>query len=810
MKKILFNLILFILVASGTSVCVICAGTNNFSAPQSETISLNQASISNTQNETEETIEPEDEAEDEEDPVSTTLFGIINNFISKENYNAKISISSSNSKLSGELVYSNSKPVNDIKEIDISALSVSLAIEGKIKTNTIETSIVLNDGMLFVHANCVNVKVAVSSIPEMVNQISSCFGISTSTNSFDISTILVGATCEKISGGSILSLSIPKLGEINITANNDFEVQMISANNIDILSSSFSLNITKSEEALNAASVFVEDYVDISKLPFLLSSIIEVSKSLPISYYGTMNFNGISANINASIDQSLNTKTVISYNNTNIYIYTDKESVTLKVFDLVVHTTFSEFVDFVTNFLGFCPTNNFGITEILENSINFSDNCSIALSKSNNTISRIVASIDNFSLDIKKGYFVTAANNCDLSKAISLNRLKSIILTYDSALSKLNEFNFNIYATINNSMIFSGNGYLKTTNSQLSKFYISGKSGDMNLEAYANRDMVYLNALGTKVCASKSNLDSVTEMIKNYVGIDGVLFSDIVNIVTKNIYNISYNEGGFEVKLSSGGTIKVLANTSTIQLKLIGFAIKNNIINATITSTKNNYAPKYEELDSSSYSDISSLLPSSKAFVNTFIDGFTASGNATIKMLGIELYNITISLRSSYSNGKIGLCGTIGNLPTIALITSVNSIKYVSQSTSFSLQNGVLSYSRKALNRFSGKNEVLSSNSVELTNVTPEIISDMFGFDGTITSKIKDAVLPTNLADLLILDSIEVTDSSLAASLKTSSLLDNLKDTCLSISISNDKISAMTASFGFTNFIDITIDLEVK
>lgn len=816
MKKILLNIMTFILVVAGTAICVVYARTDRFTntGGQVSTPIIDQTD----QTSTPKPSEPEDKDDPEEDENSLAFFGIISELLGLENFSSDISIKSSDGKTDvlGTIKVKNSQPATTIEDFDISKISLSLSLYGKVENIPFNANVLLIDEEVFVTVNNVRVTTNTENLTNIINLVMEAVGVSVESD-FDIESLapyLETMLIDKMSDGYQLSIELPVVNKVVVLTDDNYALKNVVIDSITAGNKSFSINLgNTSSKAVNLTTPDKTRFIDLNDSYGLVALIVNTAKNLPLRMEGNISFMGKTGEMSFSITSDFEISFNMTYNNIDIYAHSSGNNVYLYVMGIKVLTTWPEIIDFVANNLEFSIPDNLGIKKISASGINFDSDASVVIRESEGRISEIVADISGVLIELKRTIFLSVSNKPDTTGSLSMQDIEKAYKDFAPLFDELEQFSFDIDSSFGTTTL-KAKAYLSMTDKfAVRNLYVEGSLNSKPLNIYMTDSKIYINYNGTKISSDKDHLGDYASVIKSVVNADIFAIEEVIELLSTEVKNLSLSpQNVFAINFINKSQLSISKVSLGYKIYLLGLVINKTTLNASVSISEN--PSKYQSLGNNivdeEYTPIENVSSFADSAINTFKETNTFEGNLSISLFGITIKNISINIDTSYKSNKLKVVIKLNNLPANALFTEINAIKYKNQSATITYEDGKIHIYRTAKYRFSSGSRELVNKTINASDFSTDDISVIFGFDSTISKKISGVTTPSNPADLVLLDTLSVLDSQMSITLATSTFMKRLSDSNLTIETNDGYISKIAMSLKFSKVIGISLTLEKK
>lgn len=816
MKNILLNIIIFILVTSGTAVCVICANMDS----SGTSIPKNSITQTNTDKNSDKSL-PVDEDSDEPDPLSEAMFGLLQNIMSADSFSGQYTLKSSDGKtsVSGDIEAKNSNPSSTIEGFDIASLSLSLHLKGKVEGVNIDSTIIFKNNKIFLTVGNVKLSSTLDELSEVFAIISETFALPNLESVFDLENLnesLETATLKEYANTKIFSIKLPLIGSLSVTMNENHNPSNIKLSDLSFGGKKFECLISLSRNTDNSIKVENESaYIPLGKANDLIATLAKTYSSLPTAYAGTFTAPDFSGTIKISIAKNGTIDVSIGMNNFSLYLYINNNNTYLYCMGLKVFDTTENIFNFVYNSLGIDIVNMIKVQSITDGNVTIDDNSSLVYEKSTTgTLKSLYASFKGFNLQLSETKYVGIGSPPNTSGALSINDIDLLLKNIGKFLSKdSSNISFDIDAYLG-TFSFSGRGYAKISNLSLEKMFISGKFAGKTLKAYSMDNNLYLDFDSLKVMMEKSDTKNFAEMIKKYLGFEGFTISDLFSLISTNISGITAtNSTDILITFSSGVQIRLSYFDSKLYIDATNFAVAGKNLNMFLTLNQDGEKNKNigDDFDASTFSHVGDASGFTQSLINTLTSKQTTfEGEIEVSLWFITIKKLSLKIETFYDKGKFKIEVTIDKLPTLALITTLNCIKYKNQYVKIVIEDGKVNISRYARLRFKDSEELKYQKSIAMKDFSLDVLMDTFGFDNTIKKRLKDASLPSSVGALFGEQALSFVDSSLAANIKASEIHKKLSNTTLEVKHSEGFVNNIKFTMDYGKLIHIKANLDKK
>ena len=661
--------------------------------------------------------------------------------------------------------------------------------------------------MLYCDYNGLKLYCSTEEALEIVQQIMSLSdaNIGTVIDVSMIQNLLGNITTEETSSGAITTLKLPVLNEVVIYTNKDSILTAITANNIQVGTNYFALQVSVSNMlSAQIGTPTQNEYVNFAPTKDIINGIFTTYKQLPIRLAGTVSIGNISTYANIKIDKSFNLEATFSIKGQTAKVYIVDGYAYINYSNINAKISVSELLSLV---IGSQSQVDFSITDIKTNSISFGSLGSIILNYNNDGSIRNIA-IDSphisadFSISMTSGE-IYAPNP---STVLNAKDIKTIYSKYSNYISE--DYSISINSAFGTNTI-TGAAYINTKNFKtFSTFCFAGTINNYDVFFALLNNTYYLEVETLKMKFENGSLSAFLDTLIDSANIKNVNTNDLLLDYVFSIKSASLSKAGaLDLTFADSSSLSVKPFTNEIEVSLNSFALGNSRLNASVSICPNNktYASYLRSIQDSEYVDCSNSDKLVRSLLNTLNStNYSLSGSLDITYDSIELCEIKSSITFQKANNQQRIIVNLDNIPTTALITPYNSIGYKKQSATIILEGTQITVNRYLHHRFSDKKTLTFTKTMKISDLQASDLCDIVG--------IKSSLMPssngtTSSADLSILELISVSDSELLAQIRTSKLMNKLSDCQVAIKYEN-LIDAISLNLTFGSSVNISLNLD--
>lgn len=816
MKNILLNIIIFILITAGTAVCVVCANIGSITNPVPQT---NLEQTGGKKNENPE--ENEEETPEETDPLSEAMFGMLQKIISAKSFsgNYRLKSSDGSTSISGNIELQNSQPSSTIDSFDIASLSFSVQLKGKIEGVNIDSIIVFKNKRLFLTVGNIHISSTLDELGEVFAIISDTFALPNIESIFDLENLnssLESATLTENENSKIFSITLPLIGPLAVYMDTNNNPNSAHLSNISFGGKKFECSVFLSRDTNNSISLENESmYIPLGNASDLISTLAKTYTALPLAYSGTFATPDFSGTVNISISKSGTIAVNLGMNKFSVYLYINKDTAYLYCMGLKIFDTTANVMSFVNERFGSDILGMIKVQSIGAGNIIIDDESSLAYEKTvDGILKSLYASFGSLNLQLSKTTYVGISSSPNTAGALTVRDLGEMLENFEKFLPKESAgISFDITAYLG-SFSFGGSGYAELSDLSLDKLFLSGKLGGKSLKAYSISNNFYLDFDSLKLKMEKSDTESFVALIKKYLGFDGFVASDLFTMLSTSISGISVlNKNDILITFSSGVRLRLSCFESKLYVDATNFSIggKSLDLYLTLHQDGNKNRSIGDGFDASSFSSVGDASGFTQSLINTLTAKQTTfEGEIDISLWFVTIKKISLKVETFFENGKFKVEVTIDKLPTLAIITTLNCIKYKNQYVRLVIEDGRVNISRYARLRFKNSEELKYEKSINMKDFSLDILMDTFGFDDTVKKRLKDASLPSSVGSLFGEQAVSFVDSSLVANIKASELHKKLSNANFEVKHDGNFVSDINLTVDYGKLIHIKANLIRK
>lgn len=751
LKKVIFNIMLFVLCFAGTLGCVLYSS---------------YAKMKNSENAP--TTEKTQSAE------NNFLVSLINNVTTAESLGGdlKLTSQSGNTNITGKIEIANDEGIN-----------AKVVLDGEFENTNLDLTAYYLTDTLYVNYKNLNLSF---NVDDVMTALSGLLDGTTSGNLSDLlnmetlqSALTDMKTTELSSGGQKINLSVPYIGDFQILTNpNDVPI-FISATNVNLNNDNYNLSLSLNTKA-NPFTIDTSIYttIDVNGYAEMVSSVVKVLTQGGANFKGTFTSQSLNSTIDLelTINDQLEALLTANVNNTNINIFYSDGYVYLDLFNNLLQVSVSDCWKLIKYYFD----SDFELSLIDKNTIQLDTSIGafeFGLDINNANIDGIYINSNGFNIDLTNTNKLRSINFSTLNaKKISFNDLTT---TIDRCIDLLTakEYSIEIDGSVNN-ISLRGNVYvgLNKTKSDLETFAFNGFINGKNIGLIYKENYYYFHYDGTKVKFSSECVSDLYAYFTEKTKINYIDFDDILEFLNQTTTKIQIKSCA-RLSLVSGTTeLAVLLRDRVAEFTANNISVGENKISASadIYAGSSTFKAYITNLNANSYIDLSNTTNTVKAVANSAkLSKANYTGYLTLGISNYNAYTVQVDLKTTYSDGKLKLVATLSNLPTTLAVTDYNSTGYKNHKATVTLYGGQLTINRTIQKRFSGTTLTETSKTYKFNEINTSILKDLFGFSNFVMNKITKATTKTsntsfNLSSLL--QGISTTDNSfslLTSSLKT-------------------------------------------
>ncbi|MBP3631145.1 MAG: hypothetical protein J6J23_06655 [Clostridia bacterium] len=786
-KKIIFNVILFILCFVGTMCGVMYSGwakMNNSNNSNASKIIANENNF---------------------------LVSLIQNVTTAESLGGDLKLTSESGKtnISGRLELVNDK-----------GLKLKASLNGTFERNKIDlTAFYLSDTL---YLSTADLRLAFK-VEDVITTLSNIFDGSTGGNLSDLlnmetlqSALTDMETTDLSSGGQKIKLSVPYVGDLQIITNAKSVPIFISATNINLNNDCYNLSINLNSN-INPFELDTTIYteVDVNGYSEIIASIVKIITEGGATFKGTLTtpFATNDIDLELTVNDKLEILLTANIDNTLINILYSNKKIYLDVFDNLLSLT----LDDCLNLIDYYFDEKLTLSLIDKNTLQLNTSIgafTIGLNINETNLDGIYFNGQGFTADLY---------NTDKVKSISVSTLNAkqvtasdLIATIDKCIDLLSasKYSIEVNGTINNLSV-KGNAYveLNKTKSTINNFAFVGKLNSASIELFYTGSYYYFGYNDIKVKFESESVNELYNIFFQKTNTQYVDFETIINFIDETITKIDFSSKS-KLSLISGNTeFSVLLRDSMTKINAYNIKLGENLltVSANIYPNNSNYKAYLSSLSSSDYTDCSKTTDTVKAVTNSAkLSNAKYSGSLSIGIYTYDIFKINIDLKTSYSNGKIKLVANLSNLPISTAVTKYNTLTYKNHKATITIENGRLSIKRTIQKRFSGTTITAIDKTYDFNDIDLTILQDILGLsDGTMKLITKNAngTSTNKINASSLIKGMQVADKSLSILTKSFNAL-GITDFRANINHDNNYVQSLKIDLAIKDIFVVHAKLE--
>ena len=790
LKKILMRVFLFIAIFIGTTACVCLYGYDNYTKNKD----------TNTKPITQ-----------QEDMLLTNL---LNNVVEQPAMSGNLTIKSSDNKTNIQ---------GNINYLNTSSPKVSANLTAYINGQSVTVNCIYINKIIYLTINNTT-KISFSTDDFLSTAQNILNGITNGELSSVIDTsalqsALGNIKTTEINGGSRIDANIEGIGSIFILTNSKDFPTHLSANNLKLGNTTYSIQLKLSPSTNTTITVNKSDFTQITLGDYsdIAGALVKIVMNKGVSLSGQITLeNGLTSTISLIITSNLEIKGSLELYGIKADFYYSKGAITANLLNNTFKMTLDELLKlFKTNFnLNINSKLNLELTSPSQLTINETN--SVLFNMSNGNLNSIIINGENFTADLNVSTYYTTFTIPQTNTTIDANQLTTIFNNYNSLINA-DCFSVELTGKANNITV-SGDLYLKLDKSfnSISEFCFYGKIASKYVNIYYKNNYYYLYYNGLKAKFSEKCVSDLYAYLTENSNITPIEIKDFETLFDKYIsYAKLYANGKIYVEFSKGGNIELIPRTGYFDASISNLNISGTTISLTtrIKQNSTSYKTYLNQLNTSSYKDYSEVSNLVNATKNTLTKSSnTFTGQLSFSLWEWNFYNIDITMQTKYSNGKIVLTINLSNLPTSAILTEYNIIGYKNHKLTLTIKDAKMSVYRTIQNRFTGKTKIEENYTIALKALGLEDVKNMFGFDNTIFWLFRNAsyTVPTEnmLIEMLNSGTIKLVDSSLYVNLLNMNLAKYITRADARLRYNSKELTSLNISLSIKNILHIQLNLS--
>ncbi len=789
MKKIIFNLMLFILCFAGALGCVLYASWTK----------MNDATIDSTPK----TLATED----------NSLVSLIQNITTAESLGGNIRLTSDSGRtnINGEV-----QVFND------GELKIQANVNGKFENTKLSINAYYLLDTLYLNYQDLRLSFAVS------DTISALSGILNGATGGELSDLLNletlqsaltdMKTSELSSGGKKIAVTIPYIGDFQIITNAKNVPIFISASNINLNNDIYHLSVNLNTKATTfELDTSIYKNIDINDYSEIITGIVNIISNGGATFKGTLStpFTTNDIDLELTINDKLEILLNANIDNTNLKLFYSDEKVYLDAFDNLLCVTVEDCLKLIDYYFD----EPIKLSLVDTNTLSFDTSIgsfTIGLNIEETNLEDIYFDGEGFAFDLHKAnrtkQIEFSTNN---AQNVSANNLINTIDKCSKLLSAEN-YSIEINGTVNN-LAFKGNTYfeLNKTQTGLNSFAFVGSFNNTNLGLVYTDGYYYFTYADAKVKFSSECVTDLYNYFTQQTTVSYIDFESIVAFIDDITTKLSFSSNSKLSMISGNSEFSILLRDSMTKINANNIKIGENTLtlSANVYADNTSYKIYVNSIEKSSYIDCSKTNDTIKAVTNSSkLSSGKYSGVLSIGIYNCDVFNIKIDVKTTYSNGKFKLVANLSNLPTTIGITKYNSLTYKDHKATLTLENGKISIQRTIQKRFSGSTLTEIDKSYKFNEINVSILQDLIGFsNGTMKTITKNASSPStnkiNLSSLI--KGMEIADSSLSVLTKSFGAF-GITDFRANIEHKNSYVTSLSLDVAIKELVTIHLTLDKK
>lgn len=791
LKKVLMRVFLFITIFIGTTACVCLYGYEDYlKNKDSENTKITQ----------------------QEDMLLTNL---LNNVIEQPAMNGTLSIKSSDNKtnIQGNIAYLNTT----------SNPRVNANIIGSINGIIININCIYIDGIIYLKINN-STKFSfatddfLTTAKNILNEITNG-DLSGVLDTSALQSALSNIQTTEIDGGNRIDAHIDGIGSIFVLTNHKDFPTYISANNLNLGNTNYSILINLSPSSNTSITVNKSEYtmITLGDYTHIVGALVKIVMNKGASLSGQITLeNGLYSSISLIITSNLEIKATLDLYGITADFYYSKGTITANLLNNTFKITLNELIKLLNNQFNLSINSKLNLKLTNSNQISVNETNSILFNITNGNLNSLSINGENFTANLNVSSSIKTFSIPETNTTLDANQLTTIFNNYNSLLTA-ECYSIDIDGKANNIAI-SGDLYLKLdkTFNTLSEFCYYGTIASKYVNIYYKDNNYYLYYNGLKAKFSSKCVSDLYSYLTENTNISPIEINDLSNIFNKYIsYTKLYATGKIYLEFSSGGNIQIIPRTGYFDASLTNFNVANTTLSLSARIKQNNpvYKTYLDQLNTSSYTDYSEVSNLVNATKNTLTKNQnTFTGKLSFSLWNWNFYNIDISMKTKYSNGKIILTINLSNLPTSAIITEYNIIGYKNHQLSLTIQDAKISIYRTIQTRFTNKTKIEENYTTSLKALGLADIKNMFGLDNTLFWLFKSTTFQAPTENLIIKmlnnGSIKLVDNSLYVNLINMGLAKYITKADARVRYNSKELTNLNISLSIKNILHIQLNFS--
>lgn len=775
MKKIIFNIMLFVLCFAGALGCVVYSGYAN--KKEQDALNQNNKAIQASEN--------------------NFLVSMINNITTAESISGDLRLTSASGKtdIKGKL-----ELVND------GGLNIKATLNGEFEKTKLQLVAYYIGDTLYLSYEGLNLSFKVEDAMSALSGIfdgATTGDLSGILNMDTLSSALTDMKTEELdTGGKKITISVPYIGDLHIITNSKDVPLYIGASGVELNNDVYNLSIILN----NASSPFNFDKtiyteVDINGYSEIISSIVNIISNGGATFTGKVRVPDIGTPIDVefTINDKLEMLLTASLDGIDLSIIYKEDRVYIDILNNLLSMPTDDLLKFIDKHFNSKLTLTLIDTNTLKLNTGFGS-FKIALNINESSLDAIYINSGQITANLKRAKTIkTISLNTSSATTISYENLNSL---YDKCMAIVNAKTYDVDLSGNiNNINFSGQMYINPNEGKtgITDFAFRGSLNSKAIGLTYTGGEYFLSYDGLQVKFSAEYLNDLYNYFSSDLNIDYIDFDDVISFIKEISAKISIKSStSLSVTYRSTAFSATLKDYFT-ELKLTNMTIGGNTINANakIYNNTTNYSVFITNLNKNSYTDLSNTSSAIKSVANSVKKssaGYT--GKLTIGVSGIRVYNVDISLKTSYSNGKLKLVANLTNLPTTLAVTNYNSLLYKNHKATITIYDGEIKVHRTIEKRFSGATVTEVDKTYNAKNIDINILQDVLGLSNFVMKQIKNSSASTDnsFKASSLVEGLEIADSSIG---------------CLTDSLGAFGISKFNAKLAFESGYIKKLNLDV-
>ncbi len=747
LKKILFNVIIFVLFFAGTFACVMYAGYANMKQQELEKQRTNVDAGNNE-----------------------FLTSLVQNITTAESLGGNVSLKSTSGRtnISGIVELSNS-----------GGIKAHATLNGYFENTDIElVAYYITDTLYLTYENMnisFNVEDTISALSSILNGVTGG-SLSELISLETLQTALTDIkTTELASGGQKVEISVPYIGDLYIITNAKDVPIFMSATNVQLNNDVYSLTVNlNSESKPFTVDTSIYSHIEVNNYSEIISSIVKIITEGGATFVGNI----ISENlpypidVELTINKELEILLSLQLDNVKAQAFYSGDTIYIDLFNNILSTSVDDLMKLINHYSS-TTTSNFELKVIDKSQLELNTSIgsfTIGFDIQNSNLNNIYVNGAEFTIDLQNIGTVKEINfPYEKAKNISYQSLSSTIDKCINLISA-NKYSIEISGKINDLQI-SGNCYaeLNQNKTSIKNFAFCGRLSGKTLSLYYTDDYYFLSYNGTNIKVSSECVNDLIDYFSNETQVDYIDFNDVIDFIKNTAIKLQINSSSSLSLVNATSSISALLRDNVAEFSATNICIAENIlsVNAKIYTNSTAFKTYLSTLDKCNFTDCSKSDDLVKIVANTAKQSSASyTGNISIQLIPFEIVNVGIDLNTYYQNGKLKLVANLTNLPRQTVLTSYNTLTYKNHKATVTIYNGKINIVRTIEERFTNTTRIETNTTYNLNQINIDTLGEIMGLSAYSLGLIKNSSSNSNF----VIDSgalakgIEKTDTSLILS----------------------------------------------